>query len=96
MQVEMLHLLFCIPSKFHMGSGLLGPISALAALVEQVKMEEIKPGKKSLYIFKPALMTISEQQPPVSNGPLDSSMTSLNPTFMRALFQTATFFRCHG
>jgi hypothetical protein len=33
-----------------MGSGLLGPISALAALaalVEQVKMEEIKPGIKS-------------------------------------------------
>ncbi len=46
MQVEMLHLLFCIPSKFQMGSGLLGPISALAALVEQVKMEEIKQGIK--------------------------------------------------
>jgi hypothetical protein len=30
-----------------MGSGLVGPISALAALVEQVKMEEIKPGIKS-------------------------------------------------
>jgi hypothetical protein len=30
-----------------MGSGLLGPISTLAALVEQVKMEEIKQGIKS-------------------------------------------------
>jgi hypothetical protein len=31
-----------------MDNGLLGPISALADLVEHLKMEEIKPGIKSL------------------------------------------------
>ncbi len=44
----------------------------------------------------PALTTTSEQRPPVNNGQFASSKTSLNITFIRPLFQTATFFRSQG
>ncbi len=52
--------------------------------------------KKGKQLLKPALKTPSEQGPPVNNGWFDSSLTSLNPTFIRHLFQTATFFRSQG
>ncbi len=43
------------------------------------------------YTVKPVLTTTSEQQPPVNNGQFGSSTASLNLTFIRPLFQTATF-----
>jgi hypothetical protein len=45
---------------------------------------------------KPAITATSEQWPPVNNGRFDSSTASLNLTFIRPLFQTATFFRSRG
>ena len=45
---------------------------------------------------KPALTTTSEQRPPVNNGQFGSLTASLNLTFIRPLFQTATFFRSQG
>ncbi len=45
---------------------------------------------------KPAITATSEQWPPVNNGRFDTSTASLNLTFIRPLFQTATFFRSRG
>ncbi len=38
----------------------------------------------------------SQTWPPVNNGQFDTRMASLNLSFIRHLFQTATFFRSHG
>ena len=45
---------------------------------------------------KPDLTTTFEQRLPVNNGQFYSSTTSLNLSFIKHLFQTATFFRSQG
>ncbi len=45
---------------------------------------------------EPALTTTSEQRPPFNNGWFDSSTASLYLTFIRPLFQTATFSKSPG
>jgi len=57
-------------------------------------------GKKSTTrissTVKPDLTTIYEQRPPVNNGQFESSMASLNLSFIGHLCQTAAFFRSQG
>jgi hypothetical protein len=49
-----------------------------------------------LNTIKPVLTTTSEQRPLVKNGQFDTSTTSLNLTFIRPLFHTATILGPKG
>ncbi len=49
-----------------------------------------------MYTVKPELTTTCDKRPPVNNGQFETSTASLNLSFIRPLFQTATFFRSQG